>query len=201
MGSKKLQEELALLKEENSRLKSILDSHDIAWEKDLAQNTQKPMSVTGKEPCANGMTPAEKIALFRRLFRGRQDVYPLRRESAKTGKVGYSPACSNEWRPGVCNKPRVKCASCDNRSLKPVTDTQIYDHLTGKQTMGGYPLLPDDTCLFLAVDFDKAEWRNDSTAFMESCREINVQAALEISRSGNGAHVWIFFSEAVSYAS
>ncbi len=195
---KKLKEDLALLKEENSRLKYLLDSHGIVWEEPPAQNEQEVSSAISNDSCTVGMTPPEKIALFRRLFRGRQDVFPLRWESTKTGKAGYSPACSNEWRPGVCHKPKVKCASCDNRSLKPVTDAEIYDHLTGKQTMGVYPLLPDDTCLFLAVDFDKAEWRNDATAFMESCHEMNVPAALEISRSGNGAHVWIFFSEAVS---
>lgn len=193
----KLQEELALLKEENSRLKLLLVSHDIAWEKPLVQKIQKPVPPTPKESGVTGMSPAEKIALFRRLFYGRQDVYPLRWESAKTGKAGYSPACSNEWRPEVCKKPKVKCASCDNRSLKPVTDIDIYGHLTGKQTMGVYPLLPDDTCMFLAVDFDKSDWRKDASAFMKSCNDVNVQAALEISRSGNGAHVWIFFSEAV----
>ncbi|WP_051261645.1 TOTE conflict system archaeo-eukaryotic primase domain-containing protein [Desulfovibrio inopinatus] len=195
---KKLQDDLALLKEENSRLKSLLDSHGIAWEAPPAQNEQEVAIAISNDTCTAGMTPSEKIALFKRLFRGRQDVFPLRWESAKTGKAGYSPACSNEWRPGVCHKPKVKCALCDNRSLKPVTDAEIYDHLTGKQTMGVYPLLPDDTCLFLAVDFDKAEWRKDATAFMESCHEINVPAALEISRSRNGAHAWIFFSEAVS---
>lgn len=192
-----IQEELELLRKENSRFKSLLDAHGIAWEKPPTQNEQEVSSAASSDSSVVGMAPAEKIALFRRLFRGRQDVYPLRWESTKTGRAGYSPACSNEWRPGICNKPKTKCANCGNRSLKPVTDAEIYDHLTGKQTMGVYPLLPEDTCLFLAVDFDKAEWRKDAAAFMESCQEINVQAALEISRSGNGAHVWIFFSETV----
>jgi hypothetical protein len=192
-----LQEELDSLREENSRLKSLLDTHGIDWQAPPIQHEQKPTVEIPKASSPSGMSPPEKIALFRRLFRGRQDVYPLRWESAKTGRAGYSPACSNEWRPGVCNKPKVKCASCDNRSLKPVTDAEIYDHLTGKQTMGVYPLLSDDTCLFLAVDFDKADWRKDAAAFMKSCHDINLQSALEISRSGNGAHVWIFFEEAV----
>lgn len=97
----------------------------------------------------------------------------------------------------MCNKPKVKCADCDNRLLSPVTDQVIHDHLTGKITVGIYPLLADDRCHFLAVDFDEAEWREDAKAIMQSCRELGVPAALEISRSGQGAHVWIFFSAPV----
>ena len=142
------------------------------------------------------LTSGEKIALFRRLFRGRTDVYPLRWESAK-GASGYAPACGNEWQLGICHKPRVKCGQCDQRLLLPLTDQVIYEHLTGKHTIGVYPLLADDRCCFLAVDFDKGEWREDALAFMQSCRELSIPSALEISRSGNGAHVWIFFAEAV----
>ena len=122
---------------------------------------------------------------------------PVRWESATTGKSGYAPACANEWRPGICEKPRIKCADCGNRSLIPVSDAVIYSHLAGEKTIGVYPLLPDDTCYFLAVDFDKAEWREDAKAFVQSCRELDVPVALEISRSGNGAHAWIFFTTAV----
>ncbi len=138
------------------------------------------------------LNPSEKIALFRRLFRGRTDVYPVRWEN-KAGKSGYSPACGNEWRAGVCDKPRIKCADCGNRLLLPVTDHVIYQHLAGKLTVGVYPLLGDESCHFLAVDFDEADWRDDAKAFIQSCRESGVPAALEISRSGQGAHVWIFF--------
>jgi len=138
----------------------------------------------------------KKITLFRRLFRGRDDVYPQRWESAK-GMSGYSPACGNEWKPGICHKPRVKCGDCNHRLLLPVTDRVIYDHLTGRRTIGVYPLLPDDHCCFLAVDFDGEAWREDAKAFMNSCRELGIPAAMEISRSGNGAHVWTFFAEPV----
>ena len=124
-------------------------------------------------------------------------MHPVRWESATTGKSGYAPACANEWRPGICEKPRIKCADCGNRSLIPVSDAVIYSHLAGEKTIGVYPLLPDDTCYFLAVDFDKAEWREDAKAFVQSCRELDVPVALEISRSGNGAHAWIFFTTAV----
>ena len=140
----------------------------------------------------------DKIALFRRLFRGRTDVYPVRWESKSTGKAGYAPACANEWRAGICDKRRIKCSDCGNRLLIPLSDAVIYDHLAGKHTVGVYPLLTNDTCHFLAVDFDEAEWRQDALAFVQSCHELGVPVALEISRSGNGAHAWVFFAGSVS---
>jgi len=147
-----------------------------------------------------------KIALFRSLFRGREDVYPRRFESRKTGKSGYAPACANEWVRGVCEKPRIKCAECPNRRFLPVTDDVIRWHLSGYDSdgqpfvAGVYPLLQDETCFFLAVDFDKAGWREDATALLEACRRLNLPAALERSRSGRGAHAWFFFEEAIPAA-
>ena len=108
------------------------------------------------------------------------------------------PACANEWRAGVCEKPRIKCSDCSKRQLIPLSDAVIYGHLAGKHTVGVYPLLEDDTCYFLAVDFDEAEWREDAHAFMQSCEELGVSASLEISRSGKGAHAWVFFTSRVS---
>ncbi len=136
--------------------------------------------------------------MFRRLFRGREDVYPVRWESKTAGKSGYSPTCANEWRAGVCEKPRIKCGECSKRLFVPLTDSIVYDHLAGEHIIGVYPLLADDTCHFLAADFDEADWREDAKAFLQSCRELGVPAALEISRSGAGAHAWVFFSSAVS---
>jgi len=147
-----------------------------------------------------------KIALFRSLFRGREDIYPRRFESRKTGKSGYAPACANEWVRGICEKPRIKCAECPNRRFLAVTDEVIRWHLSGYDrdgqpfVAGVYPLLLDETCFFLAVDFDKAGWREDATAFLEACRRLNLPAALERSRSGRGAHVWFFFEEAIPAA-
>jgi superfamily II DNA or RNA helicase/very-short-patch-repair endonuclease len=144
-----------------------------------------------------------KIALFRSLFRGRDDVYPRRFESRKTGKSGYQPACANEWARGVCEKPKVKCAACPHRRFLPVTDAEIHRHLSGRDdqgrdfTMGVYPMLQDETCFFLAADFDKTDWRQDAAAVLETCRQMNVAAALERSRSGNGGHVWLFFNESI----
>ena len=147
-----------------------------------------------------------KIALFRSLFRGRDDVYPRRFESRKTGKSGYAPACANEWVRGMCEKPRIKCAECPHRRFLPVTDEIIRWHLSGNDAdaqafvAGVYPLLQDETCYFLAVDFDKAGWHEDATAFLAACRRLNLPAALERSRSGRGAHVWFFFEEAIPAA-
>ena len=148
-------------------------------------------------------SPADKIALFRSLFRGREDVYPQRFESRKTGKSGYSPACANEWIRDVCDKRRYKCADCPNRRFLPVTDKVIRQHLCGKDeagqdfTAGVYPMLLDETCWFLAMDFDKEQWSGDVDAVRETFRQMQLPVSVERSRSGNGAHVWLFFEEAV----
>jgi superfamily II DNA or RNA helicase/very-short-patch-repair endonuclease len=147
-----------------------------------------------------------KIALFRSLFRGRDDIYPRRFESRKTGKSGYAPACANEWVRGICEKPRIKCAECPNRRFLPVTDDVIRWHLSGHDpdgqsfVAGVYPLLRDETCFFLAVDFDKAGWQEDAAAFLDACRRLNLPTAIERSRSGQGGHVWFFFAEAIPAA-
>ena len=183
---------LAALQAENERLAALLDSHGIQWR-------QPPSPQPGvREPESPNLSTDEKIALFRRLFRGRVDVYPIRWESKTSGKSGYAPACGNEWRPGICEKPRIKCGDCGHRLMLPVSDDVIFGHLAGKHTVGIYPLLQDDTCHLLAVDFDEAEWREDARAFAQSSAELGVPVALEISRSGQGAHAWVFFSNPVS---
>jgi YVTN family beta-propeller protein len=145
----------------------------------------------------------EKIALFRSLFRGREDIYPQRFESRKTGRAGYSPACGNEWVRGICEKPRIKCSECAHQHFLHITDDAVRWHLSGRDdqnrpfVMGVYPMLLDETCFFLAADFDKAAWRDDAAAYLETCRRMDMPAALERSRSGNGGHVWLFFSEAM----
>jgi superfamily II DNA or RNA helicase/very-short-patch-repair endonuclease len=145
----------------------------------------------------------EKIALFRRLFRGREEVHARRFESAKTGKSGYQPACGNEWVRGVCEKPKVRCSECACQRFLPVTDEVVRWHLSGMDdrgnafVMGIYPMTLDERCWFLAVDFDGDHWQDDSAAYRETCRRLQIPAALERSRSGNGGHVWLFFAEAV----
>ena len=147
--------------------------------------------------------PVEKIALFQSLFRGRSDVYPRRFVSRRTGRSGYAPACANEWVRGICEKPRVKCADCRHRHFLPLTDDVVRWHLTGRDDSGNefvagvYPMMLDETCFFLAMDFDKAEWQTDTAHILESCSRLNIPAYRERSRSGNGGHIWIFFEHAV----
>lgn len=154
----------------------------------------------------NRSTEEVKIALFRTLFRGREDVYARRFESRTTGRSGYQPDCENEWRPGICQKPKIKCSHCDQRHFIPLSDEVIRNHLTGRKpteadgkdfTIGVYPLLTEETCWFLAVDFDQTSWKEDAAAFRDTCAMHGVPISLERSRSGNGAHVWILFSEPI----
>ncbi|MDB5098377.1 MAG: putative helicase [Cyanobacteria bacterium RYN_339] len=123
----------------------------------------------------------EKMAIFRRLFRGRTDVYPTRWEDPKNGKKGYSPVRQYGH-------------------LVPVDDQAFRDHLLGRRVVGVYPLLPDETCWFLAADFDKHAWADDVAAFRETCNSVGIPVAIERSRSGNGAHAWFFFAQPVSAA-
>ncbi len=148
-------------------------------------------------------SPDDKIAHFRSLFRRREEVYPRRFESRKTGKSGYSPVCANEWVRDICNKREVQCAKCPNRRFLPVTDETIRRHLIGHDdkgrefVMGVYPMLLDETCFFLAADFDRETWREDVAAVADTCRQLGIANAIERSRSGNGAHLWLYFEEAV----
>lgn len=154
----------------------------------------------------NHSSQDEKIRLFRSLFKGREDVFPRRFENIKTGKSGYAPVCRNEWAAGICQKPKIACQDCNFRAFVPVSDEIIRNHLKGHDpndrsdrdfTIGVYPLLTDESCWFLAVDFDKSTWAEDTKAFLETCSSYQVSPALERSRSGNGGHVWIFFESPI----
>ena len=143
-----------------------------------------------------------KIRLFRKLFSGREDVFARRWYSKTTGKSGYQPVCENEWVEGICDKKAYKCSVCPNRKLLPLSDRAVYNHLAGKDeygrdVIGIYPMLPDDTCRFLCADFDDAEFEEDVAAYRSVCEELNLSVSVERSRSGNGAHAWVFFEEAV----
>lgn len=142
----------------------------------------------------------EKIDLFRLLFCGRQDVYAKRWYSAKLKKGGYSPVCENEWDPNLCDKKKYKCNQCPNRQLLPLSDKAVYDHLNKhcKDVIGVYPMLKDETCNFLAMDFDDDDWQKDVICVKNVCVEYDVEAYVERSRSGNGAHLWLFFEEPIS---
>lgn len=107
----------------------------------------------------------EKIALFLELFGARKSVYPKLWENAKTGKKGYSPACNNEWKPGICRKPQIKCTECCHQRFPPLDERAIEAHLRGTHTIGVYALRENDACVFVAADFDGDGWRDDIVAY------------------------------------
>src|SRR5271165_1310587 len=181
------------LREENARLRRLLAVHSIPIPQ-LAPENPPPAKPVETAPLVDKEERARKrIALFRSLFRGREDVYARRWEN-DDGRHGYMPVVVKDWK--AINKSRPedrKKVDQKTRRFLPLTDAAIEDHLLGKETIGVYALLPDETCWFLAADFDKKTWEYDSLAFLETCRELNVPAALERSRSGKGGHIWIFF--------
>jgi len=204
---------LAAAEEELSRLdarrKDILEQIDkLKREKTLLGKKSSEFSDDIYIPTVNSQSSVDaKIALFRRLFRGREDVYARRYESVRTGKVGYFPASRTKWGRGLSEKSDTGSDDLEQRDFLPLTDDVIRNHLLGKDPqsrskrefiIGVYPLLLEETCWFLAVDFDKSTWIEDVSAFLETCRTYHVPASLERSRSGNGGHVWIFFSKPIS---
>ena len=200
-----LQRRLAELDRERESVLTALEQLKLQGEPEL--QAAPSFQLVTDAAATTALSNADKITLFRSLFRGREDVFPRRWENPKTGKAGYAPACRNEWVRGICEKPRIKCTDCPNQAFVPVTDDVMRRHLQGRDltkpgqsqgfVAGVYALMPDETCWFLAADFDKQSWQYDALAFLSTCRKKGVPAALERSRSGNGAHVWIFFSEPV----
>ena len=146
---------------------------------------------------------AEKLALFNSLFAMRSDVYAKSYFNKKVGRVGYSPACGNEWERGMCGKPRVKCADCPQRKFLALDDAALIAHFQGWRREGvgivaGYPLIDNEKTRVLAADFDKDDWQQAVGAFRSVCEREGVPVAIERSRSGSGAHAWMFFSEPVA---
>ena len=192
---------LAALDRERVALERELKTLELELISDRRTTAERPACVDA--PVNNNSPSNEKIALFRHLFAGRPDVFPVRWENKKAGRAGYSPACSNEWAKGICGKPKVKCGECPHQAFIPLSGDIIEKHLRGGDTnfgdfvAGVYPLLQDETCWFLAADFDKDSWADDARALLDTCRAKGIAAALERSRSGNGGHVWILFSEPV----
>ena len=145
----------------------------------------------------------EKIDFFLSIFKGRENLYAKRYFNSKKGKGGYTPACRNEWVPGLCNKKVHKCPDCPNREFLPLTAETVRAHLIGKDALcrdvvAIYPMLEDNKTWLLAADFDEENWRADVSAFCKCGKEFGLAPAVERSRSGNGAHVWFFFSVPVS---
>jgi len=151
-----------------------------------------------QNPSSSDKISAEvRISIFTDLFTGRNDVFALKWENLKSGKSGYSPACHNEWIQGICNKPYTKCTDCKNQNFKELNEQEIYKHLTGMQVIGTYALGHSGACRFLAIDFDKSDWQLAVKSTAQAAINLEIPHAVEISQSGNGAHLWVFFSENV----
>ena len=176
----RLQAENSRLKLENTRLQER--QHYLAADGQMVIQLPLPDSVTAEKIAANSPA-AEKISLFKRLFRGRHDVYAVRWEYPD-GRTGYAPASRSR-------------SDRERGAFLPLTDEALQDHLNGRRTIGIYPLLRDDTCWFLAADFDKEHWQDNITSYLTACDKLGVPAVLERSRSGNGGHVWVFFDAPV----
>ncbi len=187
-----MHDELGQVKEENRRLRELLGRHQIALPAEL---------IPGRLPIKSSapiLPIFEKLRLFRELFRGRNDVYAVHWESSD-GRHGYTPKSERDWKAYYAARPEDrKRVDRETRKYLPLTDDVLQAHLKGEITVGIYPLLRDETCWFLAADFDKTSWQQDCQAFLDSCREWNVPASLERSRSGKGGHIWIFFASAIS---
>jgi len=188
-----------MLKHEGFQSIAEIDSRLVALEQEkkqlltLREQLQQPSSNTSDSTL---YSPEQKIAIFRGLFRGRTDIFANRWQN-KQGRCGYSVACNNEWVQGICHKPRIKCQDCNHRQFTELNDQIIYRHLAGQQVVGLYPLTHDNTCYFLAADFDKGQWQEEVKAMSKACQNFEIPHSIEISRSGNGAHLWIFFNEKV----
>ncbi len=164
------------------------------WEAGAVQDSLP----NGFQPTVTGSSPTqEKLDLFLTLFHGRNDVC-AKGYIRKDGKAGYTPFCGNEWVSGICHKPKIKCADCLNHRFIPLSAGLLKEHLLGKRLLGCYPMQPDDTTWFLALDFDEEDWQDNVSAFRETCKQFHIIPSVERSRSGNGAHIWFFFEQPVS---
>jgi len=204
----RLLSELNRLKDENRQLKEQLGLADTDDSKNSIQTSKTEKSNfqtetsenTSDSIIASTSDPIEKIRLFMTLFKCREDVYARRWENRRKGTSGYSPVCLNEWQSGICAKPKISCSRCAHKSYGILDEKIIENHLRGNIVVGVYPLFPDETCCFLAIDFDEEDWQKDITALRKVCTELAIPFAVERSRSGNGGHVWFFFENRISAA-
>ena len=197
----KLLRQYKVLHEENEVLKSLLKIHGIEYETRMKEDMNKPIYSLVSVPTIT-LSIDERLRLFQSLFKGREDVFARRWFSKTTGKSGYQPVCINEWKQGICDKKKYRCVICPNRNFAPLTTQDMYRHLEGKDeyccdVVGLYAIMQDNNCAFLCADFDdkncKYGYKEDVLAYVGVCREWLIPYAIERSRSGNGAHVWIFF--------
>lgn len=194
------------LEKENAMLKRILDQHGISYSVSVESSTiEQPTHIVTDHTIR--LSLQEKVAIFQNLFKGRDDVFAKRWYSPSSQKAGYQPVCEREWNREYCDKRKYKCADCPNRQFAHLSYNDFFNHLAGKDKFGRdviglYPICQDDTCYFLCTDFDDKNcehgYKNDVLAFVNVCNSWNVPCYIERSRSGNGAHVWIFFNKPIT---
>ena len=163
-----LRTECERLRAENARLREELSKLGVSAQ---THPSDRNVDVTEqRRPSVTSRSSAEaKIALFRSLFRGREDVYAVRWQRAD-GRSGYSPRAKRDWKAYLSSEAADRrTVDRETRTLLPLTDDAIGQHLRGELTIGVYPLLSDETCWFLAVDFDKKTWQDDARAFAAIC--------------------------------
>ncbi len=198
------------LREENRNLREQIRLLKLSGGSDC--ELPKESNAAGGVRCATGqatLSAEEKVSLFASFFKGREDVFARRWHSEKSGSAGYQPVCLNEWERTLCDKRKFKCAKCPNRKFKPLDRDALKAHLmdrdpNGRKVVGVYPILGDNTCNFLCADFDDKScehgYQADALAYVGICRQWGIPHAMERSRSGNGAHVWIFFDKPLQAA-
>ena len=207
MDADTIMKRLHELEEENKLLKSLLAEHGIPFE--ACAHDGNPTPSHSSKPTASSilLSLREKVELFQNIFKGREDVFAKRWYSETTKKSGYQPVCEREWNREFCDKRKFKCSECPNRKFAPLSYEHIFNHLAGKDACGRdvvglYPMLNDNTCYFLCTDFDDKScehgYQKDVLAFAGVCKEWGVPCYIERSRSGNGAHVWMFFDTAIA---
>ena len=184
-----LRDQIARLRSENARLLRLLELTP-------AQAGQPGPTQTGIFDGPPAMvdvssSPGAKVAFFASLFAARGDVYAVRWENARTGRSGWMPAVRGGWRKGV---------AAGSREYLPLTADILASHLSGDIDVGLYPLLDGDRCWWLAADFDGSAAMLDALSYLKAARAVGAPVALEVSRSGQGAHAWVFFTSPVPAA-
>ena len=207
-----LTEHIKQLEEENKYLKKLLYDAGIPYDRtDKAPGKSEPDAISIKEETIT----ENHVNFYYSMFKGRKDVYSLRsgKPNTKTGKHGYYTQCDNFWKYGICSKrdgKNVKCQTCPNQKYKHLVGKIIYEHLMGvkedcSDVVGLYPVLPNGTCNYLVFDFDNHDdssdslrWQEETNALRAICADNDVPCLVEKSRSGKGAHVWIFFEKEIN---
>lgn len=197
MNYEELYKKYVILEEENRRLKEELQQLRIKLVSEIPESYCSDSNLLPEEDLlelpdgliTQSSSSNEKIDLFLSIFKGRTNVCAKRWKS----KPGYSPYCFNDFKPGICNKPKIKCTECKNSHFAPLDEEQVKNHLLGKHVLGLYPMTENDTCFLLAMDFDESTWGDDIKVVIKVCNDNKIPVYAERSRSGEGCHLWFFF--------